>query len=145
MFDKQYIGAWDLADGQGRPRDVTVEIEKVVAGELVSEGNKKTRKPILHLVGKEKRFAANVTNSRVIAGMYGNDTRQWVGKLITLYPTTTKFGRDTVDCIRVRGAIPKGKTADKSPMPAVDTRPEQAREHEDREREPGADEEIDHA
>lgn len=142
FFDKQYLGAWDLVDGSGKPRDVTVEIEKVVAGELVSEGNKKTKKPILHLRGKEKKLAANVTNCRTIAGMYGNDVRQWVGKLITIFPTTTKFGKETVEAIRVRPTIPKTK-ADTTPMPAVDTRPTEAQQQHEDER-PGDESEAQH-
>lgn len=130
MYDANYIGAWDL-DG----RDVTVEIEKVTAGELVSEGNKKSRKPIVSFKGKEKKLAINKTNGKAIANMYGPDTRKWIGKRLTIYPTTTKFGRDTVDCIRVRPAVPKaGTKVDDSPMPAVDTRPA---EDEQRGREPG--------
>lgn len=150
FFDRQYLGAWDLVDAQGRPRDVTVEIERVVAGELVSEGNKKTRKPIIHLRGKEKRLAANVTNCRTIAGLYGTDVRQWVGKLITIYPTTTKFGRETVDCIRIRPSVPRGK-ADTSPTPAVDTRPpdrvdesQLEQQQQQQQREPGDESEVSH-
>ena len=49
-------------------------------------------------------------NARVIAGLYGGfDSESWLGKKITLYPTTTTFGSQTVDCIRIRPLIPKGK------------------------------------
>jgi hypothetical protein len=101
MFDRDYIGSWDLAG-----RDVTVEIEGVKQGEL-SNGKQKNKKPILSMVGKEKKLALNKTMCLSIAGMYGNDTRKWVGKFITLYPTTTTFGRQTVDCIRVRESVPR--------------------------------------
>jgi hypothetical protein len=103
MFDRDYIGSWDLAG-----RDVVVEIEGVKQGEL-SNGKQKNKKPILSMVGKEKKLALNKTMCLSIAGMYGNDTRKWVGKFITLYPTTTTFGRQTVDCIRVRESVPKAR------------------------------------
>lgn len=100
MFDREYIGAWDL------PHDVTVTISRVVAGELVGEGGRKAKKPIVYFEGKDKGFAANKTNCKIIAAMYGTDTRKWVGRAITLYPTTTEMGGKTHDCIRVRPQIP---------------------------------------
>ena len=113
MFDRDYIKSFDL-DG----RDATVTIAKVVAGELVSEGNKKSRAPILSFEGKDKRFVCNKTNGKIIAGMYGPKVAAWVGKRITLFPTTTKFGRDTVECIRVRPTIPSGKGERSAPEPS---------------------------
>lgn len=106
MFDKEHLGAWDL---QGR--DVTVTIEDVKAGQLVGEGGKKAKKPILRFVGKEKTMACNVTNARTIAGMYGNDVTAWRGKKITIYPTVTQFGGKEMECIRVRPTVPSGKEA----------------------------------
>lgn len=106
MFDKEHLGAWDL---QGR--DVTVTIEDVKAGQLVGEGGKKAKKPILRFVGKEKTMACNVTNARTIAGMYGNDVNAWKGKKITIYPTMTQFGGKEMECIRVRPTVPTGKEA----------------------------------
>ena len=63
-----------------------------------------------------------------VAAMYGSDTTKWVGQRITIYPTTTQVGRDTVDCIRVRAMIPKGKaepSAPTQPAPAEDNIPDE--------------------
>lgn len=104
MFDRDYIGAWDLGG-----KDVTVTIANVKAGELTSQGNRKSKKPIVFFQGKDKGFALNKTNAKTIAQLYGNDTTQWVGKRITIFPTTTTFGSETVDCIRVRPRIPQAQ------------------------------------
>ena len=108
MFDREYLGAWDL---QGR--DVTLTITRCVAGELTGSGGKKAKKPLVYFKGKggteTKPLALNKTNGKLIAGMYGPDTTAWVGKKITIYATTTSFGGDTVECIRVRPGIPSGK------------------------------------
>ncbi|MEM9194840.1 MAG: hypothetical protein AAGF12_37020 [Myxococcota bacterium] len=105
FFDSEYAGVWDLG---GRDRIVT--IRRVRAGQVGGhQGKQKSKKAILTLAELDKPMACNVTNAQTIAGMYGSDTREWVGKRITLYPTTTKFGKDTVECIRVRPSIPKGK------------------------------------
>lgn len=109
MYDKEHIGAWDL-DG----REVTVTIESVKAGKLVGQNGKADKKAIIKFVGKEKTFACNITNARIIAGMYGTKVEDWAGKRIAIYPTTTQFGRDTVECIRVRNKVPDGKAAPQS-------------------------------
>lgn len=105
FFDKAYIYAYDLEG-----RDVTVTIERVTGGTLIGTGGKSNKKPIVFFKGTEKGLALNITNARVIAGLYGGfDSEQWIGKRITLYATTTTFGAQTVDCIRIRNVIPKGK------------------------------------
>lgn len=104
MFDRDFIGAWDL---QGR--DVTVTISKVVAATLTAQGGRKSKKPVVFMDGTEKGFALNKTNAKCIASMYGNNTDNWIGKRVTLYPTQVGFGNETVDAIRVRPTVPKGK------------------------------------
>lgn len=103
MFDdKDHLYAYDL---EGRER--TLEIERVVAGELTGEKNRKSKKPMISFIGERKKLAVNKTNGKIIAKLYGYDTDRWVGQLITLYPTTTEFGGETVDCIRVRPNRPE--------------------------------------
>jgi hypothetical protein len=105
MFDdKEHLYAFDL-DG----REVTVQIEKCFAGELQGEKGRKSKKPMIKFVGKEKKLAINKTNGKTIASLYGPDTENWAGQWITIYPTTTDFGGETVECIRVRPNVPQGK------------------------------------
>lgn len=104
MFDRDYIAAFDL-----NGKDATVTIAKVEAGTLTGQGGKKAKKPIVYFEGKEKGFALNKTNGKIIATMYGTDTTKWIAKKITLYPTVTQFGSEQMDCIRVRPQIPGDK------------------------------------
>lgn len=108
LYDKDYIGAWDLKD-----RDVTVTISKVAGGTLVGLGGRKAKKPVVFMRGTEKGFALNATNGKTIAAMYGNHVESWVGKRITLYKSMTRNpnGDGDVECIRVRPAIPAAKAA----------------------------------
>lgn len=103
--DKEHFYAYDL-DGRER----TLEIARVVSGELTGEKNRKSKKPMVSFVGEQKKLALNKTNGKVIAKMYGKDTETWVGEFITIYPTTTEFGGETVDCIRVRPERPSGSS-----------------------------------
>jgi len=59
-------------------------------------------KPALYFSGKDKALLLNLTNTRRIAHAHGDDTDDWVGREIILYPDTTEFNGRTVDCIRVR-------------------------------------------
>jgi hypothetical protein len=104
MFDREYLGAWDVAG-----RDYTLEITRVVVAELTGEGGRKNKKSVVYFKEAQKGLALNKTNARTIAGLYGNDTRAWVGKRVTLFATTTTFGRETVECIRIRPEVPRGK------------------------------------
>lgn len=104
MFDRQYIGAWDLAG-----KDAVVRIVKVLAATLTAQGGRTQKKPVIYFKGTDKGFCLNKTNAKTIAAMYGNDTSKWIGQRITLCPTQTSFGNETVDCIRVRPTIPKGR------------------------------------
>ena len=104
MYDRDYIGHWDLGG-----KDVTVTISGVKGGELTAIGGRKSKKPILAFEGKEKGFVCNKTNAKTIASMYGNVTEGWVGKKITLFVSMTRSpdGGGDVECIRVRPAAGK--------------------------------------
>ena len=101
MFDRDYISHFDL-DG----KEVTVKIVSVKAGELTANGGKKTKKPVIYFEGAERGLALNKTNSKTIAGLYGNKTEDWIGKRITMFTTTTSFGGEVMDCIRIKPQIP---------------------------------------
>lgn len=108
MYDAEYLGSWDLPPG----KDVTVTIEKVFSAEL-NNGRSKNKKPVIKFVGKEKKFVANKTNAKAIAGMYGNMVEDWCGKRIALYVTQTRDPSTggEIDCLRVRPTVPKAKAA----------------------------------
>jgi len=114
MFDdKEFLFAFDLGG-----REVTVTIDRCTAGQIIGEQGRKSKKPMLSFVGKQKKLALNKTNGKIIAAMYGNETSAWAGKSIIIYPTTTTFGSETVECIRVKPIIPpapNGKRGKQAP------------------------------
>lgn len=93
-FPSTHIKASDLQD-----RDATVTIAKVTIEEI---GKDRENKPVLYFQGKEKGLVLNKTNAQTIAGLYGQETDDWVGKAITIFPTQTDFAGEQVECIRVR-------------------------------------------
>lgn len=105
MYEKDFLYAYDLEG-----RDVTVTIERVAAGTLTGKGGKSSKKPVVYFKGSKKGLGLCITNARIINGLYGSfDSDVWIGKKITLFPTTTQFGADTVECIRIRPVLPKAK------------------------------------
>lgn len=119
LFDpSEFLFAHDLGG-----KEFTLQIEKVSGGTISGEKGRKNKKPIVSFVKSKKRLALNKTNSKTIAKMYGNDVENWAGKWITIYPTTTDFGGETVECIRVKPRVPNGKG---QPAPLPEPEPEQA-------------------
>ena len=106
MMHRDYLFAFDMA----QPDQLTSPV-KVTGGEIKGTGGKKSKKPLCYFrESKDQRpLGLNSTNCKTIAAMYGNDTANWIGKRITLYPTQTSFGSETVDCIRVRPGVPSDK------------------------------------
>lgn len=119
LFPSKYLAAHNLEG-----KDVTLTIRQVVEREeiktqrgsdfvsiLYFEETLKSAKPGM----EEKRFVLKPTNGDTIAALYGNDYSKWIGKRITLYPTTTSVGGKTVDCIRIRQIIPATAKTQETP------------------------------
>jgi hypothetical protein len=103
MFDSDYLFAAHLGG-----KDVVVTIERVEAATLTGQGGRKAKKPVLHFEGKQLGLALNKTNAKTLTTLFGTrNADEWVGKRITLYPTETQMGGETVDCIRIRPTVPK--------------------------------------
>jgi hypothetical protein len=92
VFPSKYIRAADL-----KGQDV-----RVVIGQIVMEKVDAEAQPVLYFQGKDKGLVLNKTNSGTIADMYGDETDQWIGKAIVLFPTEVEFKGELKDAIRVR-------------------------------------------
>lgn len=91
-FPSEFLKAGDLQE-----RTITVVMDRVELKE-VGDGSK----PVLYFQGKEKGLVLNKTNSNNIGMIYGDDTDDWTGKELILYPTMVDFQGRTVPTIRVR-------------------------------------------
>lgn len=99
--DSDYLKAEDLGG-----KTVGVVIEGFEVAEFDQDG-KKQQKIVLSFTGKAKKLVLNVTNARTIAHNLGSEnTVEWQGKRIEIYPTKTDFGGKQVDCIRVKEKAP---------------------------------------
>src|SRR5512139_3859694 len=91
-FPGQYLKAADL---QGKR--VRVVIDRVEMEDIGGE-----TKPVLHFQGKNRGVVLNKTNANAIWGINGSDdTDDWGGTEIVLFPSKTDFQGKRVDCIRI--------------------------------------------
>jgi hypothetical protein len=102
-----YIGAYSL-DG----KDLTVRIVSVKQQLVKGENGKEETCTVAALQG-QKSFIINRTNAKMITKLFNSPyIEDWVGKYITLYPTTTKVAGETVECLRIRSVVPQIKKTD---------------------------------
>jgi len=97
MYPSEYLNAADLHD-----KEVKATIETVKVEEVPGVDGKKAPKPVITFKGAHKRWPLPKTCAKLIAKAFGPDTDKWVGKAITLFPTTCQaFGQET-ECVRVK-------------------------------------------
>lgn len=105
FYDSTVFRVWHLYGKERTFRIIRVaRITDQFRGEI-------KRKALLYLEDRngpvELPFALNTTNREVIKGLYGKRPRDWIGRLITLFPTTCEVGPDIKDCIRIRNYDPE--------------------------------------
>jgi hypothetical protein len=91
-YPSNYLKAADLRGTTVRATISNVEMEKL--------GN--DTRPVVYFQNKEKGLVLNKTNANNISLVYGDDTDDWIGKAIQLYPTMTDYQGRSVECIRVK-------------------------------------------
>ena len=107
-FPSRFFKAADITE-EGLPLKIAkVEQEKV--------GPDQELKWVLYFKGHDKQLVLNGTNWDLIAAaLREEDSDNWIGKTIELYPTQTQFGKKMVDCIRVRRHRPAAQGASARP------------------------------
>ena len=95
-FPSQYLKCADL---NGKPCPLTI---RTCVSEELGQGNDKEQKPVLYFEKAQKGLVLNKTNATVIADAYGDDTDNWTGKAVEIYPTVVDFKGKLVDGIRLR-------------------------------------------
>lgn len=98
-----HIEALDCGEKLGDELVVTI---KGVQRETV--GAEKVVKGVVLFNEFDRGLVLNKTNSRTIAGLFGNDTDAWIGKKITIYRSETPLKGQVVPCVRVHNTLPSG-------------------------------------
>ena len=115
-YDKsKYLRAEDLKqEKKFRLKPVTEEVFKNKEG-------KAEKKLVCWFTNDDRGLVLNKTNNRTIRGAFGDDTSNWPGKIVVLYPVMTDVGGKMTPALRVRIPPPKQATA----APQQQTAPQQ--------------------
>lgn len=106
-FDQLYPKRFMKA-GQFGGKELTMRITGVMVEELKKDesGDKKETKAILSFARTKTQMVLNRTNGECLKAMFGVETDNWIGKLVTFYPCPMKdpFTGENIVAIRVRGS-----------------------------------------
>src|SRR6266567_1300848 len=96
VFPSKYLKAADL-NGKAR----VLEIAEAPLETLKNASGESQQKTVLYFVNEKKRLPLNMTNWDSVADICGDDTEEWPGQKIELFPSTTQMSGKTVSCIRI--------------------------------------------
>lgn len=112
MFPSRWLRAEDL-NGEDR----LLEIDRVLV-ERIGQGPEASDKYVIYFSDEKKGLVLNKTNALVLAKLYGDDTDEWEGKRITLFPCDVQFKQEMVSAIRIRPRVPKPAKSSKPAPPS---------------------------
>src|SRR6187551_1670164 len=112
-YDKsKYLRAEDIK------RDTKFRI-KAVTEELFEKDGKAEKKLVCWFTNDERGLVLNKTNNRTIRGAFGDDTADWIGKIIAVFPMMADFRGKMTPALRVRIPPPKQATPAAAPQKPV--------------------------
>ena len=97
LMNPEFLGAYSLPEGE----DLVVTIACVNNREIVGAQGKKEILTVATLVN-EKPMILNATNCKALAKLYGKHIEDWANQSMTLFASTTKFGGEMVECLRIK-------------------------------------------
>ena len=118
LSDEFSSGSLKAEELQGR--DVTLTIRGAEIKIFKDDGGGPEKKLAVQFAKTDKELICNKTNREIIATLYGDDTDEWLGKKITLYPTRVAYQGKMTNAIRVREWVPGAAAA---PAPVAPVQP----------------------
>ena len=99
MYPGRFLKA-DMLKGQ----KVTLTIKNIVGEGLMGGDGGANLEWIVSFAERPLEFVMNKTNATCLYRMFGGDPKTWIGKKITIFPTTTQAFGKTEPCIRIWGS-----------------------------------------
>jgi hypothetical protein len=100
LFPSKYFKAADLG---GKPTTLVIKATSVEAMKNMNGGT--DDKLVVTFVNQTKGLVVNRTNYDAIADLHGDETDNWAGQRVELYPSKASVGGRSVDCVRVRAPV----------------------------------------
>ena len=110
LVNMDYLGAYALPDGN----DLTLTISKVVKEVVTGNSGRKEQCMVMYFKEPDyKPMILNRTNAKSIQALVKTQEypqgspmiEDWIGHKVTLYGSTTRFGGDVVECLRIRPTV----------------------------------------
>ena len=99
---------------------------KAVTEEMFERDGGKEKKLVLWFTNDERGLVLNKTNNRTLRGAFGDDTANWIGKVIVVFPVMAEFRGKMTPGLRVRIPPPKQAT-EQAAAPQQPVRPAMVR------------------
>lgn len=105
LYNPNYFGCYCFEDG----KDIIATIVSVGKETIVGEKGKEEDVTIIHFKEDLKPFICNKTNGKAISKIFQTPfIEDWIGRKIQMFPDrNVKFGKETVEGVRIRPFIPK--------------------------------------
>lgn len=102
-YDELFPGRFVKA-GLFKARPGTLTIAAVDVEPLPQDDGTERMRGVISFRGTPKQWVLNSTNGQCLRAMFGKHLPDWIGKRVTLACEQDRFGRETVDAIRVQGS-----------------------------------------
>jgi hypothetical protein len=96
IFPEKYLKCPHL---KGKPATLTITAAPY---ETLKNSKGEEQKIVLSFAETKKTIPLNMTNFNSVADICGEETDDWPGQKIEVYPAKTQMDGKVVDCIRVR-------------------------------------------
>lgn len=114
LYPSKWLTAADLKN-----QEVIATISSITTEEFEDNGKKST-KPVCNFQGVDKALILNKTNAFMIQEITGHDdTDNWIGVQVSLYPTMVQFGAKMTEAIRIKRPPAAPATAAPAVTPAA--------------------------
>ena len=105
----EYLAGEMFLDKNGKPTEVTLTMKDVKVKEIADGRGGDAEKPVLSFQERDKLLVLNKTNARIIAGLYGPETGDWLGKKVTITGEHGAwFGKKGVRVVVLDHVVPNG-------------------------------------
>lgn len=125
MFPGRYLKADDVADGE-----LVLTITDI-REEFIGNGADREKKWTAGFHETSKRLVLNKTRASSLVKMFGDNTDDWLGRVVICYAATTSYGGEEVAALRLRAPTPAGPRPQAPAPPPTRTPPWNAGEEGD--------------
>jgi len=99
--ESKYFRASDFS------KEIICTVESVDSCEFKNDDGSAAVKPVLHFQDMPQALVLNKTNFTALSLMFGEDTNDWIGAKVALYPSRVEFKGNVMPTIKVKRAPTK--------------------------------------